>query len=71
MALMTDEIETPKRGRRFEHARYFQGDGAERRPDVCTVTTVRQGWVFYRTETGMGMKQAADRFADNVKQWID
>jgi hypothetical protein len=61
-----------KAGQRFEHARYIQGSpkAGTAHPDVCTVTRVAQGTVYYRTETGMKMKQDESRFAASVKRWL-
>lgn len=63
---------TPKAGQRFEHAHYIQGSpkAGTARPDICTVTRVAAGTVYYRTETGMKMKQDIERFAASVKQWL-
>jgi hypothetical protein len=62
-----------KAGARFEHARYIQGSpkAGTARPDICTVTRVATGTVYYRTETGMKMKQDIERFADSVKRWLE
>lgn len=64
--------DTPTAGRRFEHARYIQGSpkAGTARPDVCTVTRVTAGTVYYRTETGMKMCQDRARFSESVGRWL-
>ena len=53
-----------RRGLRFEHARYIQGSpkAGTARPDICTVTRVAAGTVYYRTETGNLMKAPMEYF---------
>jgi hypothetical protein len=62
----------PKPGARFEHARYIQGSpqAGTARPDVCTVTRVARGVVYYRTETGLLTKTPLDRFPASVRRWL-
>ena len=55
----------PYRGMRFLHARQIDGQG---RPEVCEVTKVRQGTVYFRNSTGFLSKLSADRFPATVKE---
>jgi hypothetical protein len=65
-------MNTPRPGARFEHARYIIGSpkASTARPDVCTVTRVTAGTVYYKTETGMKMCQDRARFDSSVKGWL-
>jgi hypothetical protein len=47
-----------KAGDTFAHPRYIQGSpkAGTARPDICTVTRIARGTVYYKTETGMRMK---------------
>lgn len=63
---------TPRRGLRFEHAKFRQALPGMRVADspgeVCRVTQVRGGTVYYRTDDGAGGKwcTTVGRFADSV-----
>lgn len=73
---MTAEI-TPRRGLRFEHATRRQARPGVRiedsPPEVCRVTMVRQGTVYYRGADGEGMRwrTGVEGFRDIVGQVLD
>lgn len=58
------------RGDRFEHARMIVGspNAGTARPDVCTVTRVIVGTIYYRNESGMLMSVATNKL--QVKRWL-
>lgn len=70
---MTETFDTPRPGRRFEHARYIIGSpkAGTARPDICTVPRVTATVIYYRTETGMSMTQSRAGFGASVKGWPD
>lgn len=61
-----------KRGMRFRHARQIADTSTPGNPDpeVCTITAVRQGCVYYRNSTGYRAYTPVNRFPASVKEWI-
>ena len=60
----------PKRGDRFVHKHWL--DATLTQHDICRITAVRQGVVYYRTDDGDGMRfyvKLADIDA-SVKEWL-
>jgi hypothetical protein len=51
-----------KVGDTFAHPRFIQGSpkAGTARPDVCTITRIARGTVYYRTETGLSMKTTVE-----------
>jgi hypothetical protein len=47
-----------KPGVTFAHPRFIQGSpkAGTARPDICTITRIARGVLYYRTESGMAMK---------------
>jgi len=67
-----------KRGMRFEHPSFIIGspkDPKGVRPDICTVTRVAQGTVFYHTENDMKMRTTVEALENltNAKRikWLE
>ena len=62
----------PHVGMQFEHSRYIIFVNAEvgYRSDVCTITAVRQGVVYYRNESGYKTKQDLAKIHESVKRWV-
>ncbi len=54
---------TPRKGLRFEHSRQIDRHG---NPEVCEVTAVRQGTVYYRNSTGFLTKTPVTSFSESV-----
>jgi hypothetical protein len=58
-------------GMRFAHRRWTvaQTDGTSR-PDTCTVVSVREGVVHYRSESGQDSGGSPSEFVNHVDRWL-
>jgi hypothetical protein len=68
---MTDII-NPKRGDRFVHARQITRDSSAKDPvyDICTVTRVAKGLVYYHNSTGFKLYSSLESFPKEVREWL-
>ena len=62
----------PRRGLRIEHARLLdpRTPPADRVPDLCTVSAVRKGTVYFTTVTGMKVRTDLATFPEIVGKVI-
>jgi hypothetical protein len=61
----------PRRGDKFEHARLIvRPPNAGPRPDVCEVTSIRNGRVYYCTESGRLFSKPLAAFERSVGRWL-
>jgi hypothetical protein len=61
-----------RRGMRFKHARQIArtSTAANPVPEICEVTAVRNGVVYFRNSTGFRSYAPIAKFPDYVKEWI-
>jgi hypothetical protein len=70
---VTAVAEKPRRGARFEHARFITGSprAGTATPVLCTVTAVRGTTVYYRTDAGSKFRTDVATFPGVVGRWFD
>lgn len=65
-------MDTPKRGDRFVHARQITRTSSAKDPvyEICTVTAVRKGLIYYHNSTGFKLYSRLETFPGEVREWL-
>ena len=62
----------PRPGMQFEHSHFvvFNAETLSYRSDVCTITRIAQGVVYYHNESGFKVKQDLAKIHESVGRWV-